>query len=250
MLGKLYEYLWWKSALAKEQAAPAKLDPKRPTTSEPMSEALRRKNQEIANRQQNRRRVRGGAPGGGSGREESIPPVKAEPKEVSVSEIQDEAFVFKQFRYGRILRRGSYTHTHCSQKHSRHGPPNLPDLDLEEELDFDDDFGFGEYYGVIAPEETVVVRKYGDDSDDRMLEDLRPKSVILYEPNLDFIRRIEVGPCALGCRSFNADDISVRFTRTLTPRRLFASIFLSTLRPLRNRSTSQPFNGRKFHSKS
>jgi len=192
MLGKLYEYLWWKSALAKEQSAPPKADPKRPATSEPMNEALRRKNQEIANRQQNRRRVRGGAPSGGSGRENSTPPVKTEPKEVSVNEIQDEALAFKQFRYDLTRCSDVSAHRPCSQLHTRHGSSNVPDLELEE-LDFDDDFGFDEYYGVVSPEETLVVRKYGDDSDDRMLEDLRPKCIILYEPNLDFIRRIEVG---------------------------------------------------------
>lgn len=54
------------------------------------------------------------------------------------------------------------------------------------EDDFDED------YGLLTPEQIVVVRVYGDDEDDQVLNELRPRYIIEYDPNQDFIRRIEV----------------------------------------------------------
>lgn len=47
-------------------------------------------------------------------------------------------------------------------------------------------------YGLLAPEETVVVRAYSDDSDDRILAELQPKFIVMFEPSMEFARRIEV----------------------------------------------------------
>jgi hypothetical protein len=47
-------------------------------------------------------------------------------------------------------------------------------------------------YGVMQPEQLIVVRAYGDDSDDMLLSELRPRWVVMYDPNQDFLRRIEV----------------------------------------------------------
>lgn len=47
-------------------------------------------------------------------------------------------------------------------------------------------------YGLPAPEETVVVRAYSDDSDDRILAELQPKFIVMFEPSMEFARRIEV----------------------------------------------------------
>lgn len=56
--------------------------------------------------------------------------------------------------------------------------------------------GFGDdlddNYGLVAPEETVIVRSYSDDSDDQVLSELQPRYIIMFEPNLDFVRRVEV----------------------------------------------------------
>jgi DNA excision repair protein ERCC-4 len=51
---------------------------------------------------------------------------------------------------------------------------------------------FDQHYGLLAPEQTVLVRAYSDDSDDRMLAEIRPKFIVMFEPNMEFIRRIEV----------------------------------------------------------
>lgn len=52
---------------------------------------------------------------------------------------------------------------------------------------------FNENYGLLAPEDAVIIRPYGGEDDDILLQELRPRFVIMYEPNLAFIRRLEVG---------------------------------------------------------
>lgn len=56
------------------------------------------------------------------------------------------------------------------------------------ELDFDIN------YGLLAPQQTVVVRAYTDDSDDQVLAEIQPRFVVMFEPSEEFIRRIEVSP--------------------------------------------------------
>jgi DNA excision repair protein ERCC-4 len=51
---------------------------------------------------------------------------------------------------------------------------------------------FGDYYGLLVPEETVLIRAYSDDSDDRVLSEINPRFIVMFEPNMEFIRRIEV----------------------------------------------------------
>ena len=38
----------------------------------------------------------------------------------------------------------------------------------------------------------MVVRAYSDDLDDQVLAEIQPKYIIMFEPNQDFVRRIEV----------------------------------------------------------
>lgn len=61
---------------------------------------------------------------------------------------------------------------------------NTTSLDFENDLDV--------HYGLLAPEQTVVVRAYSDDSDDQVLAEIKPKFIIMFEPSQDFVRRIEV----------------------------------------------------------
>lgn len=65
-------------------------------------------------------------------------------------------------------------------------------LEVEEPQEDGPDIGFDDDYGLLTPEQIVVVRVYGDDGDDQILHELRPRNIILYDPNQDFIRRIEV----------------------------------------------------------
>ncbi|GAA6017470.1 hypothetical protein JCM11491_006835 [Sporobolomyces phaffii] len=50
---------------------------------------------------------------------------------------------------------------------------------------------FEEYFGLIAQEDLVVIRPYLEDEDDRILEELRPKYVVMFDPDPSFVRRIE-----------------------------------------------------------
>lgn len=56
------------------------------------------------------------------------------------------------------------------------------------------DFGadFDDNYGLLQPEQTVVVRAYSDDTDEQMLNEIQPRYIIMFEPNLEFVRRVEV----------------------------------------------------------
>lgn len=49
-----------------------------------------------------------------------------------------------------------------------------------------------EEYGLLEDERVVLVRTYGDDGDDQLLSEVRPRYIVMMEPNLDFIRRVEV----------------------------------------------------------
>jgi len=53
---------------------------------------------------------------------------------------------------------------------------------------------FDAHYGLLQPEETVLIRAYSDDTDDRLLSEIRPKFIVMFEPDMDFVRRIEVCP--------------------------------------------------------
>lgn len=59
---------------------------------------------------------------------------------------------------------------------------------LASQLDAD----FDMEYGLLSPQQTVVVRAYSDDTDDQVLAEIQPKFVVMFEPSLEFVRRIEV----------------------------------------------------------
>ena len=66
----------------------------------------------------------------------------------------------------------------------------IPDVEFIGLLSRDQDFDTN--YGLVQPEETVIVRAYSDDSDDMMLMELRPRFVVMFDPSLEFLRRMEV----------------------------------------------------------
>lgn len=66
---------------------------------------------------------------------------------------------------------------------------------------------FDHEYGLLAPDDAVIIRPYGGEDDDILLQELRPRFVILYEPNLAFIRRLEVCPSPSFARSPDLRDM-------------------------------------------
>lgn len=84
---------------------------------------------------------------------------------------------------------------------------NLDDAALLDitSLGFESEFNM--HYGLLAPEQAVVVRAYSDDLDDQVLAEIQPKYIIMFEPNQDFVRRIEVSGqllFAFSCRCDHA----------------------------------------------
>ena len=76
----------------------------------------------------------------------------------------------------------------------------------------DDDFDA--HYGLLTSPQTVVVRPYSDDSDDQVLQEIKPRFIVMYEPNLEFIRRIEARLSHLSTRL--SLTLVNRFTETRT----------------------------------
>lgn len=75
-----------------------------------------------------------------------------------------------------------------------------PIRDEMDALELDDPMSEeNDHYGLLTPEQVVVVRVYGEDGDDQILSELRPRFIVMFDPNMDFVRRIEVChslPCA------------------------------------------------------
>lgn len=63
-----------------------------------------------------------------------------------------------------------------------------------------DDQDYDEFYGLIEPEEVVIVRPYGGDDDELVLAELRPRFVVMYDPDPAFVRRIEVTHSSVNCK--------------------------------------------------
>ena len=66
----------------------------------------------------------------------------------------------------------------------------MPDVEFIGLLSCDQDFDTN--CDLVQPEETVIVRAYSDDSDDMMLMELRPRFIVMFDPSLEFLRRMEV----------------------------------------------------------
>jgi hypothetical protein len=52
---------------------------------------------------------------------------------------------------------------------------------------------------LLPSRQTVLVRAYTDDNDDLVLSEIQPKFIVMFEPSMEFIRRIEVSgyDCAM-----------------------------------------------------
>jgi DNA excision repair protein ERCC-4 len=74
--------------------------------------------------------------------------------------------------------------------------PNAPKLDLgADPLDDMDD-----YYELYDMKDLVLIHPYDGDNDDHLLEEIKPRYVIMYEPDAAFIRRIEMFRSSHGSR--------------------------------------------------
>ncbi|KAE9391336.1 hypothetical protein BT96DRAFT_781193, partial [Gymnopus androsaceus JB14] len=139
--------------------------------SDDLSEALKRKDREKAAQAASRRRVRGGGPVG-NGRGSTVPRDTPAP----VAQMQDDLQVLT----------------------------NLLVLNDEElELNLVTDMStlefateFDTHYGLLPPAQTLLIRAYSDDTDDRMLDEIKPRFIVMFEPCMEFVRRVEVYKCS------------------------------------------------------
>ncbi|KAI0266432.1 hypothetical protein BC834DRAFT_874517 [Gloeopeniophorella convolvens] len=171
MENKFRGYLYWKARLSAHatdtQALPAARREESSRDDE-LNPALRKKDRDRAERVASRRRVRGGAP-------TSI---------VTRMSAADQA--------GAPTHEGEVLAELLATQDATSADAEIAlALSLEDTLP-PDDIGFDVPYGIVAPAQTVIVRAYTDDSDDRMLAELQPRFIVMYEPNQDFVRRIEV----------------------------------------------------------
>jgi DNA excision repair protein ERCC-4 len=76
-----------------------------------------------------------------------------------------------------------------------------PDLDPDEIAEIEEsEMTFeqaDDYFELYDNENLVLILPYDGDMDDRVLEEIRPRFVIMYEPNPSFIRRVEVGSASV-----------------------------------------------------
>ncbi|KAK0467113.1 uncharacterized protein EV420DRAFT_666448 [Desarmillaria tabescens] len=167
MMKKLRAWLFWKSRAAKDGKTPA------PRTNQEqggdlddvLDEALKKKDRDKADRKASRRRVRGGAPApASSGKQPTEAP---------------ETIAEDLWNYGEL------------NLLADEDVMNLTDITS---LNFGPEFDT--HYGLLPPPQTVVIRPYSDDTDDRMLDEIKPRFIVMFEPCMEFIRRVEVYKCS------------------------------------------------------
>ncbi|KAJ1305133.1 hypothetical protein OPQ81_000170 [Rhizoctonia solani] len=187
LMNRLKGYVYWKRELAesnkpiKATAGPSISTNTNAAQSNPMAEAMRKKDAARAEIASRRRRVRGGgATGAAAGRSG----IKKEDDEAIPGQgiITTEADEIAEFlatqqgldAAGSMLSNAQALETLLAAEHMRLGEPEEED------------------YGLLEDEQVVLVRTYGDDADDQLLSEIRPRYIVMMEPNLDFIRRVEV----------------------------------------------------------
>ncbi|KAG0097557.1 hypothetical protein BGZ93_002491 [Podila epicladia] len=72
-------------------------------------------------------------------------------------------------------------------EHSEIHPTATQFIDLDQDLTDD-----GDYFGLVEPSSLVVVRTYSGESDAKLLENIKPRFIIMYDPDPMFVRCIEV----------------------------------------------------------
>ncbi|KAF8526823.1 hypothetical protein JB92DRAFT_2870207 [Gautieria morchelliformis] len=192
MMRRLRGYLGWKADLHasiqnqananhpsfKRDAAPI-LNPGDAGTSSGdgvLSEAMKKKDRDRRDRAARRRRVRGGAPAGANS-SSSQRPKESEQEGLMKSEgvMIDEAEKIADF----------FAANSATTSKTPAATTNVETVQL-------DNVEFDTNYGLLPPEQTAIIRAYSDDTDDQVLAEIRPRYIVMYEPNQDFIRRIEV----------------------------------------------------------
>ena len=70
--------------------------------------------------------------------------------------------------------------------------PTAKESEQKEDVVIDDLNGIEDYFQLLEINDLVVVHPYDGDMDEQLLEEARPRYIIMYEPDAAFIRRVEV----------------------------------------------------------
>ncbi|KAG8686724.1 hypothetical protein FRC08_012350 [Ceratobasidium sp. 394] len=173
---RLKGYIYWKRELAESKSNPKQ--PETNTSSNPVSEAIKKKDAARAEMAGRRRRVRGGGTTGATaGRSIKVEEDGAIPGQSVIATEADEIVEFLATQQGLDAAGSMLTNAQALDVLLAAEPEHVQE---EEE------------YGLLEDEQVVLVRTYGDDGDDQLLAEVRPRYIVMMEPNMDFVRRIEV----------------------------------------------------------
>ncbi|KAI0794969.1 hypothetical protein C8Q75DRAFT_748299 [Abortiporus biennis] len=184
MESKLRTYFWWKSRLGERKqenkpqgsthGGPNQNQNQRnnPTSSE-LGEALKKKDREKQARAASRRRTRGGGPPNAGASRDNPPSAGVPSGPTDGKGPADDSDTIAEFL---ATQDGDLFLTSVNGGLSQ--------------IDFASDFDA--FYGLLPAEQTVLIRAYSDDTDELMLAEVQPRYIIMFEPNLDFVRRVEV----------------------------------------------------------
>ena len=172
-----------------------------------MSAALRRKDQYRGQGPPDkRRRVRGGGAAGSNGSAARAGAAQggrapmfaaatgANPEafEEDVDKIADMCVLRPLALLVLPARTSQLTLFRASRRIDSSGAPSSVDAEELVDVETFNEADFAEYFGIIENDDLVIIRPYLGDEDDRVLDELRPKYVIMYDPTPAFVRRIEV----------------------------------------------------------
>ena len=160
MRQKLREYLEWRRSFAKVSASLFEENQKSLNGIKDTSITSALRGKAPPNK---RRRVRGGGAAGAGGRYANGGPLTADDKAAQVAGLLAEI-----------------------------QPTNLESLSKADNVVEDLDESGEDHLELFDMGDLVVVHPYDGDMDDHLLEELRPRHIIMYEPDTAFIRRVEV----------------------------------------------------------
>jgi len=185
MKRRLREYFFWKRTMGKmsrnlqqQEQQPLASTSKSSTDDQALSAALKRKTefQRKATYLNKRRRVRGAsnAATAGHSRDNPVDLSKPSDPETVEKEAIEVADLFD-----------SMANQQNDSAEREDGAINGLLTDTLDGLDFVADFD------MLSMDDLVVIQVYLGDEDDCVLEELRPRHVIMYEPDVGFVRRVE-----------------------------------------------------------
>ena len=119
-------------------------------------------------------------------------------------------------------------------------PAEIEEID-ESQLTFED---AEDYFELYDNENLVLVLPYDGDMDDRVLEEIKPRYVVMYEPNPPFIRRAEVFSPPPGLTPFNSESRSIE--RVIRRASLKYSFYIMRIR-WRSSGTCRLCERKKMH---